>query len=69
MLFTDENSLLIKINDKTNEVSFEIDNIRRYEFIAKVENGELVIYNGEVIVQHPKIDTNNPLALTSQHGE
>jgi len=44
-VFTETNSLLLKLNDEKTEVELKIDDCRTTEFIAKMENGKLNIYN------------------------
>ncbi len=44
-IFTEKNSLLLKLNDKQNKVNLEIDDGRTYEFVANMENGHLCIYH------------------------
>ena len=41
----EENSLSLKLNDENTKLILEIDDNRRDEFIAKMENGELNIYD------------------------
>jgi hypothetical protein len=44
-VFTETSSLSLKLNDKNNEVTLEIGDVRTNKFITKVENGKLNIYN------------------------
>ena len=43
-----KNSLLLKLNDEKTEVILEIDGFKKYEFIAKMENGMLDIYSNSI---------------------
>lgn len=43
-VYTDRNSLLLRLNIDKTKVSLEIDGRRTAEFIAKIENGKLIIY-------------------------
>ncbi len=47
ILSTEKNSLYLKLNDEKTNVSLKIDDGRTYEFIAKMENGKLNIYEPE----------------------
>jgi hypothetical protein len=44
----EENSLSLKLNDEDTKVILEIDDLRRDEFIAKMENDELNIYISDI---------------------
>ena len=41
---TEKNSLSLKLNDKKTEVVLEIDAVKSYKFIAKMENNDINIY-------------------------
>jgi len=44
----EKSSLSLKLNDKITEVILEIDDLRRDEFMAKMENGKLNIYHRDI---------------------
>ncbi len=51
-VFTEKNSLLLRLNDEKNKVNLEIDDGRTDEFTVKEENGKLNVYTNEKGVAH-----------------
>lgn len=43
-IFYEKNSVLLRLNDEKTEVNLIIDNVETYRFIAKIEAGDLNIY-------------------------
>ncbi len=48
-IFTEKNSLTLRLNDEKTKVVLKIDNDRNEELIVRIENGELNIYEGYII--------------------
>jgi hypothetical protein len=73
----EKNSLLLKLNDKNNKVTLEIDDLERDEFIAKMKEDELNIYKESVSVTEIEWGDEDalpfPLCISSlsdeEHGE
>jgi hypothetical protein len=71
----EEKSLLLKLNDKITKVVLEIDGLRRDEFIAKMENDELNIYENnevEIVELGPMVEdplTGQPIVEIEWHSE
>ena len=60
---SEKNSLVLKLNDEKNKVTLEIDDGRTYEFIAKIKNCKLNVYQnsiriGKIKYQQPCIYRN-----------
>jgi hypothetical protein len=47
-VYTENNFLTLKLNTEKTRVNLEIDGIGKDEFIAKIDNGELIIYTSDI---------------------
>ncbi|HUS75232.1 MAG TPA: LamG-like jellyroll fold domain-containing protein [Methanothrix sp.] len=71
-VYAEKISLSLELNDEKTEVILEIDDGRKYEFIAKMENDELNIYEKDkewIAFGWPKESQRNPHSGTLQRRE